>query len=338
MLPLFYGVKNMEVFVPDYYRRFSCLAGACPDSCCKEWEVDVDEGSAEKYRALDGPLGDRLRQVLRPYDGGICMTIENGRCPMWRQDGLCEIQAQLGHGALCRICREYPRLRQDYGDFAELSMELSCPEAARLIFGGTHGHWEQTPETGDADYDRQAMDTLRRSRQTLFRFWQETALSMPEALTVTLLYGHSVQAELDGGEEAVLDVDACLADGRRYAGDGDMTLLADFFGGLELLTARWAALLQAVRKPRWEERLRPLMGYFLRRYWLQAVWDYDLVCRVKLMVAACVLISAMPEDILPAAQLFSKEIENDADNLDTIFDGAYTAPALTDSNLLGLLQ
>ena len=86
----------MNVSKPRYFDDFRCLAGSCPDSCCKEWDVDVDEASAANYRSLPGPLGDRLRQVLHPSDGGTVMTIEEGRCPMWRPDGLCLIQAELG--------------------------------------------------------------------------------------------------------------------------------------------------------------------------------------------------------------------------------------------------
>ena len=28
---------------PEYYDRFRCIAGACKDSCCIGWEIDVDE-------------------------------------------------------------------------------------------------------------------------------------------------------------------------------------------------------------------------------------------------------------------------------------------------------
>ena len=92
----------MELITPAYYSQFRCIASACPDSCCKEWSVDVDSDSAARYRTLPGPLGDRLRQVLVDTEDGTIMQIENGRCPMWRQDGLCRIQAELGHEALCR--------------------------------------------------------------------------------------------------------------------------------------------------------------------------------------------------------------------------------------------
>ena len=65
--------------------------------------------------------------------------------------------------------------------------------------------------------------------------------------------------------------------------------------------------------------------------------DYDLVSRVKLTVVSCLLISGLGGDFLQTAQLYSKEIENDADNVEAILDGAYTSPALTDAKLLGLL-
>ena len=123
----------MKITKPDYFDRFRCLAGGCPDSCCQEWEVQVDPDSASRYRKLPGPLGNDLRRVLRDEDGETYMTISEGRCPMWRLDGLCRIQAELGEEALCKTCREFPRLTHDYGDFVEQGLELSCPEAARLI-------------------------------------------------------------------------------------------------------------------------------------------------------------------------------------------------------------
>lgn len=125
----------MKIYEPRYYGEFRCIASACPDSCCKEWDVQVDPDSAARYRALEGPLGDRLRQVLVDRDGQTFMLQERGRCPMWQENGLCRIQSELGEEALCDVCTAFPRLRHDYGDFVELGLELSCPEAARLIFG-----------------------------------------------------------------------------------------------------------------------------------------------------------------------------------------------------------
>ena len=59
--------------------------------------------------------------------------------------------------------------------------------------------------------------------------------------------------------------------------------------------------------------------------------------RVKFIIASCLVIRNLGGDLRDTAQLYSKEIENDADNLDAILDGAYTSPALADLSLLGLL-
>jgi lysine-N-methylase len=330
----------MDRSFPAYYHNFHCLAGACPDSCCQEWTVDVDDASAVAYRMLPGPLGERLRQVLQDTDSGTVMTIENDRCPMWRQDGLCEIQARLGHDALCQVCRQFPRLRHEYGDFEELGLELSCPEAARLILTAPNQETITESVSGGyrPDYDAEIMATLRKSRAKILSFLDDPHYTVPQALAVMLLYGYEVQTELDGGQAAVLNPSELLADCSQYTGHAHMQPLFDFFKKLEILTDRWKAHLEAGPNPcRWTPIHRALARYFVNRYWLQAVWDYDLVCRVKLTITACLLISAMDGDPVETAQLFSKEIENDPDNVESILDGAYTSPALTDMALLGLL-
>ena len=123
----------MLIRKPDIYDRFRCIASACPDSCCQQWDVAVDKEKAAYYRGLPGELGDRLRRYLKDEEGEVYLTLEETRCPMWRSDGLCRIQAELGEGALCKTCREFPRLTHDYGSFLELGLELSCPEAAMLL-------------------------------------------------------------------------------------------------------------------------------------------------------------------------------------------------------------
>ncbi len=300
--------------------------------------MDVDEASAARYRSLSGPLGQRLRAVLQDTPKGTVMTIENGRCPMWRQDGLCRIQAELGHDGLCQVCQTFPRLRHDYGDFVELGLELSCPEAARLILTTPDVLTVQTLPDGEApDYDLDAMVTLRRSREE-YLLWLQDAPSLSRALAVLLLYAYEVQWELDSGEAAVFDPEEALAQGTKFARAGDMAAIFRLFGTLELLTPRWKAILADGPKPlSWDPRLKNFLIYLLRRYWLQAISDYDLVGRAKLCITACLMLSAIDGDTQEIAQLFSKEIENDPDNVDALLAAAYDAPALTDISLLGLL-
>ena len=329
----------MKLSKPTYYDRFRCIAGSCPDSCCKEWDVDVDDASAARYRALSGPLGDRLRQVLKDEDGQTVMIQSNGRCPMWREDGLCRIQAELGEEALCQVCTNFPRLKHDYGDFVELGLELSCPEAARLILTSTpQPDISMEASGGEApDYDEAAMGILLDSRDEILELLYRKDMPIGEALAVMLLYGYAVQNELDGGDPADLSPIETLAKARSIARPGNMEPILRFYSELEILTPQWQQRLSTPEPGPWQEFHRAMAVYFVKRYWLQAVSDYDLVGRVKLIILSCLVVKALGGDGIQTAQLYSKEIENDPDNIDAILDGAYTSPALADIGLLGLL-
>ena len=329
----------MLITKPDYFDRFRCIAGDCPDSCCKEWDVQVDDASAAVYRALPGALGDRLREVLTEENGETVMTIIDRRCPMWREDGLCRIQAELGETALCKTCREFPRLTHDYGDFMELQLELSCPEAARFILGQSRPAvvTEETGDTPEAEYDEEAMAVLKATREAALDLLFDPARPVPEALAATLLYGYQAQGELDGDESRPFDPKTALEGVQEFARSGDAGEMTLFFRDLELLTPEWEALLNTPSPAPWSDHHRALAGYLIRRYWLQAVSDYDLYCRVKFILIACLLVKYLGGDIFRTAQLFSKEIENNIDNVEAILDAAYAHPAFTDDKILGLL-
>ena len=331
----------MQIRRPAYYDTFRCIAAKCPDSCCKEWEVEVDAQSAAFYRNLDGPLGDRLRAVLKDDpDWGTVMTIENGRCPMWRADGLCRIQAELGHDALCKTCRDFPRLCHDYGTFRELGLELSCPEAARMILKTPAAPFlvEDIPGGDAPDYDEDAMNILLQTREEALAILQHPDYSITEALALLLYYGYQAQALLDGDEVPVFQPNLLLREANFMAIPDGEEALVDFFKELEILNPEWHERLSApLPVVPWVRELRNLARYFIERYWLQAVSDYDLVSRVKLTLVSCILVHLLGGDVIQTAQAFSKEIENSPENIDALLDAAYSHPALTDARLLGML-
>ena len=330
----------MIIRKPAYFDGFRCLAGNCLDSCCKEWDVLVDDESAARYLSLDGALGDALRSVMYEEDGAHYFAIQpDRRCPMWRNDGLCRIQAEAGEGMLCNVCRDFPRLTHDFGDFVERGLELSCPEAARIILSAPSAPWitEEVPG-GKGEYDKDAMKALLKIREDALSILEDRRHSPAQALALLLIHGYRGQEILDGGEEEPFDPAAALELAEELACQADSKDLIDFFSSLEVLTPGWKQRLeggwQSAATP---ELCRPLARYFVERYYLQAVSDYDLVGRVKLAVISCLVISGLGGDFVQTAQAYSKEIENDADNVDAILDGAYNSPALTDVKLLGLL-
>ena len=332
----------MQIHKPAYFDSFRCIAGQCPDSCCKEWEVEIDDRTAAYYRSLPGDLGDRLRAVLKDDpDWGTVMTIENGRCPMWRNDGLCRIQAALGHDALCKTCREFPRLCHDYGTFREYGLELSCPEAAQLILhaDSSPSLVESIPGSDAPGYDEDTMATLLKTRETALALIDNRNFSIPQMLTLLLYYGYHAQLLLDDRDAPDFCEETRLTEAQELAIGGGEQALVDFFATLEILTPQWEERLSAPLPPTpWTDQFRNLARYFVERYWLQAVSDCDIACRVKFIVVSCVLVHLLGGNTVETAQLYSKEIENSDENVDSILDAAYFSPALTDRNLLGMLQ
>ena len=117
----------MNITQPDYYDAFHCLAGSCPDTCCADWEVLIDEASLAYYDTVPGPLGQRLRSAMICRDTQPRFVLHNGRCSLLRPDGLCPIQAELGEEHLCQVCGFFPRYVTELGLIREQGISISCP-------------------------------------------------------------------------------------------------------------------------------------------------------------------------------------------------------------------
>ena len=124
----------MSIWYPSFYPAFRCKAAACRHSCCRGWEIDVDEGSAALYRELPGKLGEDLRAALFEDGEGwhFRLTAEE-RCPLLQQDGLCRLIRELGEEALCDICALHPRFFQEIGEDELWGLGLSCEAVTELL-------------------------------------------------------------------------------------------------------------------------------------------------------------------------------------------------------------
>jgi hypothetical protein len=211
--------------------------------------------------------------------------------------------------------------------------------AARLILSAPNLPPLEFQAEGDEapEYDEEAMALLLSSRQKMLDILSDTTRPVGECLTLGVLYGYQVQGVLDGGEETDFSPETALESARDLAKAPREDALPEFFLGLEILTEDWKNRLNAPQPGPWQEQHRALARYFVGRYWLQAVSDYDLYSRVKLMAVSCILIRHLGGDLTRTAQLYGKEIENNPDNIDAILDAAYASPAMTDDILLGWL-
>ena len=162
------------------FQSFRCIAGACPDTCCAGWEVDLDDNTVRCYGAIPGPLGDEIRSAICREDEYTFFRLKDGQCPFLNKEKLCRLILELGEDVLSVTCREHPRFWEEYGDYRETCLSISCPEAAKLLLEEPlELYSRETDETASADPEldpafflqlltyRRALFALSRSRRSL---------------------------------------------------------------------------------------------------------------------------------------------------------------------------
>ena len=125
----------MQTIRPDYYDDFSCIADKCRHCCCIGWEIDIDDDTYKRYMRLPGEDGTRVRNALTGEDIKHFALDKDRRCPLLSDKGLCTLCLKYGEESLCSVCHMYPRFAFRYGSTEEMSLSISCEEAARLIIG-----------------------------------------------------------------------------------------------------------------------------------------------------------------------------------------------------------
>ena len=120
--------------VPAFYPAFRCKAGECRHSCCRGWEIDIDENTLSAYQCLPGAWGERLRAAIAEEDGTAHFRLtEEENCPFLRPDGLCDVILALGEDALCDICALHPRFYELIGPYELCGLGLSCEAVCELL-------------------------------------------------------------------------------------------------------------------------------------------------------------------------------------------------------------
>jgi lysine-N-methylase len=123
---------------PGYFDAFHCIGSACEDTCCVGWIVHVDKPTYDKYQSCSSPeLGPSLHTLVtinekRSNDEDYAKIVFNeAGCP-FLSEGLCSIQQHLGEDYLSNMCATYPRVMNRVDEVLQQSLDLSCPEAARM--------------------------------------------------------------------------------------------------------------------------------------------------------------------------------------------------------------
>ena len=193
---------------PDYYKKFSCIADKCPDTCCGKWQIVIDDDSLEKYEDYNGEYRDELRRKVN-WKEGVFRHGRSGKCAFLRDDMLCDMYIHMGKNSLCTTCREYPRHTEEFENVREISLSLSCPEVARILMNITDKVTFVTEEDDEDevfdDFDYFLYSNLEDIREEILNVIQDRSVDIRSRIERVIQIGASAQRHYDEGDLVMWD-------------------------------------------------------------------------------------------------------------------------------------
>lgn len=377
----------MKYITPEYCKNFKCIGSECKNNCCIGWEVCIDDLTKEFYRSVNGSFGEKLKKYIsfcgEPH---FILDQTTGRCPFLNNNNLCDIIIDLGEEHLCDICREHPRFYEWFEYKTEMGMGLCCEEACRLFFelenpmkfnvSIIYDHDETEP------YDENFFKSLNTSRKIIFNILSDNEYSLEKSLVAILMMGEEIQNAIFDEEYDLIDtinmkykskkyINSCFSQALKHKLDISVfdfsENLLQTFTDMIPVDEKWIDFLHELidNKAFISENLstfneyyrdkqyqyKNLLKYFVYRYFLKAVFDYDAVSKLKSAVVGFLMINFIdtyfwlknngvfnPEDRIKSVQMYSKEMEYSDLNMDTISDEMYINSYFSTETLISVIH
>ena len=170
----------------------------------------IDEASLDKYEALTGPFGNRLRNSIDWEEESFFQY--GSRCAFLNEEDLCDIQKELGENYLCDTCKMYPRHVEEYEGLREYSLSLSCPKAAEMILQNqkkvTFLEWETEEEEEFEEFDFLMFTQLEDARNILYAVIQNRDISFEKREWLCAELAEAMQESIDKNQ--FFEIDALL--------------------------------------------------------------------------------------------------------------------------------
>ena len=159
----------------------------------------IDDKTLKKYQHFKGPFRNRLHNdidwkehIFRQYDR---------RCAFLNEENLCDIYTEAGPKMFCKTCRNYPRHIEEFEGLREISLSLSCPEAARILLSQKEKvqfvtRVKDTREEVYDDFDYLLFTALMDTRDALISD-QDRTVPMQKRLWKVLAIAHDFQLCVD---------------------------------------------------------------------------------------------------------------------------------------------
>lgn len=348
----------MKTVKTDFEKNFKCIADKCPATCCKGWQICIDDVSLGKYAKYKGTLKERVKRSIDFEEGTIAQQ-EDGSCAFLNKNGLCDWITADGDEILCDTCRLYPRHIEEYEDLREWSLSLSCPEAARMFverntrmaFEAEENDEPDPLEDEFEDFDVFLFEKLLDARELIFNIIDDEKLSFIAKAENILLLAGILQRHYDEGE--TFEMETAIKE-FKAAETPDETSFSqvlhslNVLDSLERLSDDWDELLMPALENRECMEYKDvlvcddtdysllqdnLLTYFLYTYFLGAVYNgmiygYTAFCVFGVVALNCIAKSRSEtlrralskEELEETIYRFSRELEHSDDNISKVLE------------------
>lgn len=320
------------MITPDYYDKFICIGSKCKNNCCcGGWEIEVDDEALEGFQKIDGEFGERVRASVNEENVFIR---KDGKCPLLSDDGLCEM---VKNGEkLCVVCDEYPRYTEYFDGYEERGISLSCEAAADIILNSE----AKTVLVGTSgECDEEIFKLLISARGDVFWILQNRSMDIYKRIRLMLDYGEELQNHINSNDFSEFH----YIPSDRFKNQESKTAVFEFLQTLDYLDdARKAALSNTEAEYKDDPiKIEQIAVYFVYRYMLKAVFDCDVLSKLKFAAISVMAIEAMSVvcgNIFEGARQYSLEIEHNEENVDMIYDEFLFNPELSTDKLINMLK
>ena len=362
----------MRYTVPDYYKKFQCLAGACPATCCAGWQIVIDQKSLAKYRKAKGSFGNRLRNSVN-WKEETFLQYEKKRCAFLNEENLCDMHIEAGPEMMCATCRKYPRHIEEFENEREITLSMSCPAVARLILGKQEPVHMRTAEDEKEEeedgFDFFLYSALQDTRAVMIKIIQNRETPVHMRMAQVLVLAHDVQNRIRAGR--IFEIENYL---ERFATTQAQKKLQEKIAGergceqaeellclldeWEVLDTQWekdvkvwkrcAKLLYPGKIP--ENEIEQMTVYYLYTYFCGAVYDGDVLAKAKMAIVSTLIWEEMCraqeaqqgrrisfEERVKLAYRYSRELEHSDPNLNCMEKQMHTWKEASFSHLLSVL-
>ena len=225
----------------------------------------------------------------------------------------------------------FPRFFDDFGEFREMGLGFGCPEAARIILEDNESFsmkYFDEISAEKTEVDEEFLDSLISLRTKIFAVLEDENLNFKMKIETVLRMASDFQKMLDGedfrDETQHRDFNVCLTilENMEYIKEERK----EFVRNLKTKKLSENALIV------YQSDFEKLMKYYIFRYLLKALYDYDVLTKVKYGCFACIVLGRIYsyfetltfEKRVEIMYSFSKEVEYSDMNMELLDEMLYS--------------